>query len=170
VEAADRTETLKGITMVLHVRKAFLTDGPNWASEGPGRFSIPEGGVLYDVSEADRFGFRDFTYEGQRMKAHKNLLFANAEEPISETSGQEQMDIGSIRRSSEMVHVEDSGALSAFNEGRMLFDVTLHGRKLEEFIQKNGLERYIRRTSDGELQWIAMLVNDRPVYIAQKKS
>jgi hypothetical protein len=48
---------------------------------------------------------------------------------------QEQRDIETLRVLKSAVHVEDPNALEEFNNGKLLFDVTLHGEKLKQFCE-----------------------------------
>jgi hypothetical protein len=52
----------------------------------------------------------------------------------------EMLDIAEIRRRTKAVHVSDEDVLTAFSDGRGVFDVDLHCRKLDAFIAKHKLE------------------------------
>jgi hypothetical protein len=69
---------------------------------------------------------------------------------------QEAKDIAFVRAHKGMVHVSDPQALSAFTDGRGVFDVDLHCRKLEAFMANHKL--HYRIDSEG------LLPGGRPVY------
>lgn len=81
-----------------------------------------------------------------------------------EISEEEKLDIASVRKWSKSPHVQDADALSAFREGRGVFDVGPHGSKLEAFIALNRLR--VRRGADGGVLRMTALVDNRPVYFA----
>ena len=58
-------------------------------------------------------------------------------------SQQEMIDIAFVKRRTGMAHVFDPDALSAFSDGRGVFDIDPHGRWLDAFIAKNKLEARI---------------------------
>jgi hypothetical protein len=77
-------------------------------------------------------------------------------------TGQEAADIAFVRARTGMVHVSDREALAAFTDGRGVFDVDLHCRKLDAFIAKQKLQARIR--SDDLLPGKDPETASRPVY------
>jgi len=75
---------------------------------------------------------------------------------------QEAKDIAFVRAHKGMVHVSDPEALPAFTDGRGVFDVDLHGRKLDAFVEKHKLE--YRIDSEDLLPGINSSSENRPVY------
>jgi len=69
---------------------------------------------------------------------------------------QEAKDIAFVRAQKGMVHVSDPEALSAFTDGRGIFDVDLHCRKLDAFVAHHKLEYRIESED--------LLPGGRPVY------
>lgn len=53
---------------------------------------------------------------------------------------QDLIDIAFVRRRTGMAHVFDPDALTAFSDGRGVFDIDPHGRWLDAFIAKHKLE------------------------------
>jgi hypothetical protein len=89
-----------------------------------------------------------------------------APEPISE---REKWDIAGVRQWCKSAHVDDPDALSAFHEGRGVFDVLLHAPKLERFISEHGLKDLVARSPGGYLPYMSGLANNEPLYFAFKK-
>jgi hypothetical protein len=86
-----------------------------------------------------------------------------------EITEEERLDILHVRQWCKAAHVQDTDALSAFNDGRGVFDVTPHAVKLETFIAQNAISEIVQRTTDGLLPWINALVNNRRLHFAFKK-
>jgi len=57
-----------------------------------------------------------------------------------ELDTREMLDIADIRRRTKAAHVSDEDALAAFSDGRGVFDVDLHCRRLDAFIAEHKLE------------------------------
>jgi len=74
---------------------------------------------------------------------------------------QEAKDISFVRTQKGMVHVSDPEALAAFTDGRGVFDVDLHCRKLDAFVAKHKLECHL----DSE----NLLSESRPVYYGRAR-
>jgi hypothetical protein len=75
---------------------------------------------------------------------------------------QEMVDIAFVRRRTGMAHVFDSDALTAFSDGRGVFDIDPHCRWLDAFIAKHKLEARIE--SEDLLPGENELSAKRPVY------
>jgi hypothetical protein len=60
---------------------------------------------------------------------------------------QEETDIASVRHWCKASHVEDPDALSAFNEGRGIFDVSPNGVKVDAFVSRHSLQNQFLRNS-----------------------
>jgi hypothetical protein len=52
----------------------------------------------------------------------------------------ETLDIAYVRRVTTCAHVSDEDALAAFSDGRGIFDVDRHCRKLDAFVAKHKIE------------------------------
>ena len=52
----------------------------------------------------------------------------------------EMLDIAYVRRQTNNAHVSDEDALAAFSDGRGIFDVDLHCRKLDAFVAMHKIE------------------------------
>jgi hypothetical protein len=83
---------------------------------------------------------------------------------------QEQRDIETLRVLKSAVHVEDPNALEEFNNGKLLFDVTLHGEKLSSFVNQHpAIQASIWKDASGHFpKAVGFLVNQRPVYFGVK--
>jgi hypothetical protein len=66
------------------------------------------------------------------------------------------MDIAFVRARTGMAHVSDPDALAAFADGRGVFDVDPHCRKLDAFVAEPDLE--------ARLESEDLLPGNRPVY------
>ena len=75
---------------------------------------------------------------------------------------QEAKDIAFVRAQKGMVHLSDPEALAAFTDGRGVFDVDLHCRKLDAFVAKHKLE--YRIDSEDLLPGVDSSSESRPVY------
>jgi hypothetical protein len=75
---------------------------------------------------------------------------------------QEAKDIAFVRAQKGMVHVSDPEALAAFTDGRGVFDVDLHWRKLDAFVAKHKLD--YRIDSEDLLPSVNSSPESRPVY------
>ena len=84
-----------------------------------------------------------------------------SEERMSSTE-QEATDIAFVRARTGMVHVSDPEALAAFTDGRGVFDVDPHCRKLDTFVAKHKLE--CRLDSEDLLPSLNSAAESRPVY------
>lgn len=59
----------------------------------------------------------------------------------------EMLDIAYVRRKTNTAHVSDEDALAAFSDGRGVFDVDLHCRKLDAFVARHKIEAWRVRAS-----------------------
>ncbi len=82
-------------------------------------------------------------------------------------TGQEAADIAWVRAQTGRVHVSDREALEAFTEGRGVFDVDLHCRKLDAFIAKHKLQARIE--SEDLLPGENPDAASRPVYYGRAR-
>ena len=82
-----------------------------------------------------------------------------------ERDTREMLDIADIRRRTKAAHVSDEDALAAFSDGRGVFDVDLHCRKLDAFVAKHKIEADI--CCEELLPCASPLINSRPVYFGR---
>jgi hypothetical protein len=75
---------------------------------------------------------------------------------------QEEIDIAIVRAQTGMLHVSDPEALAAFTDGRGVFDVDPHCKKLDAFVAKYKLE--YRLDSEDLLPSLDSSSERRPVY------
>jgi hypothetical protein len=75
---------------------------------------------------------------------------------------QDLMDIAFVRQRTGMAHVFDPDALTAFSDGRGVFDIDPHGRWLDAFIARHKLEARIE--SEDLLPGENEMTAKRPVY------
>src|SRR5580692_9636627 len=75
---------------------------------------------------------------------------------------QEAIDIAFVRARTGMVHVSDPKALAAFTDGRGVFDVDPHCRKLDTFVAKHKLSAVL--ASEDLLPSLNSASESRPVY------
>jgi hypothetical protein len=75
---------------------------------------------------------------------------------------QEATDVAFVRALTGMVHVSDPEALGAFTDGRGVFDVDAHCRKLDAFVAKHKLE--CRLDSEDLLPSLTSAAESRPIY------
>ena len=75
---------------------------------------------------------------------------------------QEAIDLAFVRARTGMLHVSDPEALAAFTDGRGVFDVDQHCKKLDAFVAKHNLEA--RLDSEDLLPGVNSLSERRPVY------
>lgn len=80
----------------------------------------------------------------------------------TDANTQETLDISFIRRQLNIAHVGDDNALAAFSQGREIFDVDAHCRKLDAFVARNKLEAEI--WSENLLPCGNPDLGNRPVY------
>ena len=81
------------------------------------------------------------------------------------TDFQEAADIAFVREQTGIFHVSDPDALAAFIEGRGVFDVDVHCRKIDAFVAKHRLEAHIE--SEHLLPRADSGAGKRPVYFAR---
>ena len=74
----------------------------------------------------------------------------------------ENLNVSLVREWCKSEHVESLDAMTAFNNGRGVFDVSPQARKLDEFIREHGLQNQVRRSS------LAALLNNGTVHFAFK--
>jgi hypothetical protein len=79
----------------------------------------------------------------------------------------EMLDIAYVRRHTKSAHVSDEDALTAFSDGRGVFDVDLHCRKLDAFVAKHRLEADI--LSEELLPCANPEIGNRPVYFGRAR-
>ena len=77
----------------------------------------------------------------------------------------EMLDVAYVRRRTEAAHVSDKDALTAFSDGRGVFDVDLHCRKLDAFVAKHKLEADIY--TEDLLPCANPEIGNRPVYFGR---
>jgi hypothetical protein len=82
-----------------------------------------------------------------------------------ERDTREMLDIAYVRRRTNSVHVADEDALAAFSDGRGVFDVDLHCRKLDAFVAKHKIEADI--CCEELLPCASPQMNNRPVYFGR---
>src|ERR1700722_5931687 len=80
---------------------------------------------------------------------------------------QEGTDIAFVRTRTGMVHVSDPEALAAFIDGRGVFDVDPHCRKLDTFVARHKLE--CRLDSEDLLPSLSSGSESRPVYYGRAR-
>jgi hypothetical protein len=79
----------------------------------------------------------------------------------------EASDIAFVRARTGMHHVSDPEALAAFTDGRGVFDVDPHCRKLDAFVAKHKVEA--RLESEDLLPPAGSQPENRPVYCGRAK-
>jgi hypothetical protein len=79
----------------------------------------------------------------------------------------EAADIAFVRARTGMHHVSDPEALAAFSDGRGVFDVDPHCKKLDAFVAKHKLEALLE--SEDLLPGIGSQSESRPVYYGRAK-
>ena len=79
----------------------------------------------------------------------------------------EMLDVAYARRQTEAAHISDADALTAFSDGRGVFDVDLHCRKLDAFVAKHKLEADIY--SEDLLPCANPEIGNRPVYFGRAR-
>lgn len=80
----------------------------------------------------------------------------------AEIDTREMIDIAFVRRRMKIPHVSDKDALAAFLDGRRVFDVDLHCRKLDAFVAEHKIDANIY--SEDLLPCANPQVANRPVY------
>jgi hypothetical protein len=68
---------IQGMTRM--VTSDFMIDGPDFAYAGLGKFTIPEGARLDDVTGPDRYGYIVFKYGDQQLKAQIAVVQEHSE-------------------------------------------------------------------------------------------
>ena len=79
----------------------------------------------------------------------------------------ESLDVAYVRRRKSAAHVSDEDALSAFSDGRGVFDVDLHCRKLDAFVARHNLEADIY--TEDLLPCANPEIGNRPVYFGRAR-
>ena len=79
----------------------------------------------------------------------------------------EMLDIAFVRRRMKIPHVSDKDALAALLDGRGVFDVDLHCRKLDAFVAKRKIDANIY--SENLLPRANPQVANRPVYFGRAR-
>jgi len=84
-----------------------------------------------------------------------------------EPDTREMLDIAYVRRQTNSAHVSDADALAAFSDGRGVFDVDLHCRKLDAFVAKHKIEANIY--CEEFLPCANHQIGSRPVYFGSAR-
>jgi len=79
----------------------------------------------------------------------------------------EMLDVAYVRRQTDAAHVSDENALTAFSDGRGIFDVDRHCRKLDAFVAEHKLEADIY--SEDLLPCANLEIGNRPVYFGRAR-
>jgi hypothetical protein len=79
----------------------------------------------------------------------------------------EASDIAFVREQMGIPHVSDPDALAAFTDGRGVFDVDPHCRRLDAFVTKHKLEAHIE--SEDLLPGTDSAPGKRPVYYGRAR-
>jgi len=79
----------------------------------------------------------------------------------------EILDVAYVRRRTKAAHVSDEDALTAFSDGRGVFDVDLHCRKLDAFVAKHKFEADIY--TEDLLPCAKPEIGNRPVYFGRAR-
>lgn len=79
----------------------------------------------------------------------------------------ESLDVAYVRRRKSAAHVSDEDAHIAFSDGRGVFDVDLHCRKLDAFVAKHKLEADIY--TEDLLPCANPEIGNRPVYFGRAR-
>jgi hypothetical protein len=79
----------------------------------------------------------------------------------------EILDIAYMRRRTKSAHVSDEDALTAFVDGRGVFDVDLHCRKLDAFVAEHKFEADIE--CEELLPCANPQIGNRPVYFGRAR-
>ncbi len=79
----------------------------------------------------------------------------------------EARDIALVRAQTGMLHVSDPDALAAFTDGRGVFDVDPHCRKLDAFVAKHRWDALI--DSEELLPGVDAGTGKRPVYYGRAR-
>jgi hypothetical protein len=82
-------------------------------------------------------------------------------------SERERIDIAFVRKQVGVPHLSDPDALAAFADGRGIFDVDAHCRKLDAFIAEHKLEAVI--DSECLLPCADPQAEKRPVYFGRAR-
>jgi hypothetical protein len=77
------------------------------------------------------------------------------------------LDVAYVRRRTEAAHVSDKDALTAFSDGRGVFDVDLHCRILDAFVAMHKLEADIY--TENLLPCANPEIGNRPVYFGRAR-
>ena len=85
----------------------------------------------------------------------------------AEMETRELLDIAFIRRQTNIAHVSDQNALDAFLDGRGVFDVDPHCRKLDAFVAKHKIEADVY--SEDLLPCANPDLANRPVYFGRAR-
>jgi len=84
-----------------------------------------------------------------------------------EPGTREMLDIAFVRRRTDIPHVTDKDALAAFSDGRGVFDVDPHCRRLDAFVAKHKSEADIY--SEDLLPCANPETANRPVYFGRAR-
>ena len=79
----------------------------------------------------------------------------------------EILDVAYVRRRTKAAHVSDEDALTAFSDGRGVFDVDLHCRKLDAFVADHKLEADVY--TEDLLPCADPEIGNRPVYFGRAR-
>jgi hypothetical protein len=79
----------------------------------------------------------------------------------------ETLDIAYVRCRTNSAHVSDEDALAAFSDGRGIFDVDPHCRKLDAFVAKHRIE--VEIYSEALLPCADPQIENRPVYFGRAR-
>ena len=77
------------------------------------------------------------------------------------------LDVAYVRRRTKAAHVSDEDALTAFSDGRGVFDEDLHCRKLDAFVARHKLEADIY--TEDLLPCGNPEIGNRPVYFGRAR-
>jgi hypothetical protein len=85
----------------------------------------------------------------------------------TESGTREMLDIAYVRQRTNSAHVCDEDALAALSDGRGVFDVDLHCRKLDAFVAKHKIEADIY--CEELLPCANPRMDSRPVYFGRAR-
>ena len=84
-----------------------------------------------------------------------------------EPDTREMLDIAYVRRRTDSAHIYDDDALAAFSDGRGVFDVDPHCRKLDAFVARYNIEAEIY--SEELLPCANPQIGNRPVSLGRAR-
>ena len=94
-------------------------------------------------------------------------LYNGSESRLVGLDTREMLDVAYVRRRKSAAQVSDEDALTAFSDGRGVFDVDLHCRKLDAIVAKHELEADIY--TEDLLPCANPEIGNRPVYFARAR-